>query len=188
MNERSYQRPEGALIQDAAKRERLSMRQLAKAVGISDTRLRHIVNGYQPVGHGQVIEIDAPADTLARIAEAVGVSSDDMRGAGRGDAADEMGRLESVTQVGDTLSLSARGEELRMLREYLDTPEAERPRNPPTKPLALWSITQLLDAVRAVYEDERHFLSFATGHRGEYPDHFEAEEAARRGDLTSGSE
>lgn len=183
MEERDYERPEGALIKAAAKRARLSMRKLASAVGISDTRIRHIVNGYQPVGHGQVIEIVAPADTLARIAEAAGVTQDEMREAGRPDAADEMAQLASVTRVDGKLSVSNRAEELRMLREYVDAPEAERPRNPPTKPLSLWSIPQLLSAVQAVYDDERQFLTFAIGFDGEYPDHFDAEEAARQGNA-----
>lgn len=78
------------MIQKAAGRSRQSARQLAAKVGISDTRWRHIVNGYQPVGQGQTIRIVAPADTLARMAQAVGVSAAELRAAGRDDAAREM--------------------------------------------------------------------------------------------------
>jgi transcriptional regulator with XRE-family HTH domain len=90
VTERPTQRPEGALIQRAAERTRQSARQLAAKVGISDTRWRHIVNGYQPIGRGQSIEIVAPPDTLARMARAAGVTADQLREAGRGDAADEL--------------------------------------------------------------------------------------------------
>lgn len=57
---------------------------------MSDTRWRHIVNGYQPVGRGEAIQVVAPAATLARMARVVGVTAEELRGVGRDDAAEEM--------------------------------------------------------------------------------------------------
>lgn len=88
MPENDYQRPEGKLLGDAMKRTGKSARKLAPDTGLTDSRLRHIVNGYQPAGQGQKIVVIAPADTLARIARAFGVTADQLENAGRSDAAD----------------------------------------------------------------------------------------------------
>lgn len=90
MTTRPPQKPEGALIQEAAERTRQSARQLAAKAGISDARWRHVVNGYQPIGRGEAIEVVAPAATLARMARVVGVGADQLRAAGRADAADAL--------------------------------------------------------------------------------------------------
>jgi Helix-turn-helix domain len=87
---RPAQRPEGRLIGAAAERDSRSVRQLAAKAGISDTRWRHIVTGSQPAGQGSYITVVAPAETLARMARVVGVTADELRQAGREDAADEM--------------------------------------------------------------------------------------------------
>jgi len=81
------QTPEGRLIQDAAIKDGRSIRQLAAKAGISDTRWRHIVKGFQPLGGGRFNPIIAPAGTLARMAEAVGLDPDDLDRVGRSDAA-----------------------------------------------------------------------------------------------------
>ena len=56
-------------------------------VGLSDTRLRQILNGYIPLGGGQFAEVSAPAETLARIAIELGVTAESMAATGRTDAA-----------------------------------------------------------------------------------------------------
>ncbi|MGL3805885.1 helix-turn-helix domain-containing protein [Paeniglutamicibacter sp. R2-26] len=85
--------PEGQLIANAQKRLGLSARKAAMLAGISDSRWRHIVNGYQPVGQGQVIPVRAPADTLARMAHVVGVSPKELAESGRADAAEELHQM-----------------------------------------------------------------------------------------------
>ena len=87
MDTSGYERPEGALIKAALKKAGRSVRSIAPEVGISDTRIRHVINGYQPVGRGQVIEIEAPAGTWAKIADAAGVAREEMRAVGRADVA-----------------------------------------------------------------------------------------------------
>lgn len=91
------QQPEGLLIAEALRRSGMSARSAASAAGISDTRWRHIVSGYQPAGQGNYIPVSAPAETLARMAQAVGVTPDQLADAGRGDAAGELLKLRRDT-------------------------------------------------------------------------------------------
>lgn len=91
-------RPEGQLIQ-AAQRGR-SAAALAPLAGISNTRWRHIVNGYQPMGAGQDVAVVAPATTLARMARAVGVTPEQLVEVGREDAALELRQLPPAAGVG----------------------------------------------------------------------------------------
>jgi hypothetical protein len=79
---------EGRLIEDAAKATGRSVRNLAANAGISDTRWRHIVRGWQPTQGGGVAAVRAPALTLARMARAVGVTAEQLAGVERGDAAE----------------------------------------------------------------------------------------------------
>lgn len=88
MTDNEAQRPEGKLLGDAIKRSPLSARKIAGSIGISDTRLRHIVNGYQPAGNGQRIIVVGPAATLARAAAVLEVTADQLDQAGRSDAAE----------------------------------------------------------------------------------------------------
>lgn len=88
MEDHEYQRPEGKLLGAAMARTGKSVRKIAAGMGISDSRLRHIVNGYQPVGRGQKVEVVAPAATLARIADKLGITPNDLVAAGREDAAE----------------------------------------------------------------------------------------------------
>lgn len=62
------------------------------AAGLSEGRLRQIVNGYQSVA-GHHLRVVAPADTLARVARVVGVDVCALREVGRGDAADVLEHL-----------------------------------------------------------------------------------------------
>lgn len=65
----------------------LTLRAAAAAIGISDRRWRQIENGYKMEG-GAPVRVHAPADTLARMARVVGASPEQLRDAGRGDAAE----------------------------------------------------------------------------------------------------
>lgn len=78
--------PEGALIARAVRQRHISARKIAPAAGITEARWRQIVNGYQSVG-GQYIRVVAPAATLAKMARAVGITSDQLTDVGREDAA-----------------------------------------------------------------------------------------------------
>lgn len=90
MQEKPVQPPEGKLLKQAVAANGMSVRAAAAKVGLSDTRLRQILNGYIPLGAGQFAEVTAPAETLARIALELGVSPEALSKAGRTDAADLM--------------------------------------------------------------------------------------------------
>lgn len=87
-----YQRPEGQLIQNAAKNKGVSMRELADLIDLSEARVRNIVNGYQAVGQGQRISIVGPEDTVAKMAGALGITPEELEEAGRRDAAHALRR------------------------------------------------------------------------------------------------
>lgn len=78
------------MIAEAAKASGRSVRSLAANARISDTRWRHIVKGWQPVPKGGRVEVRAPAETLARMAGALGLTPEDLRNVGRVDAANAM--------------------------------------------------------------------------------------------------
>jgi transcriptional regulator with XRE-family HTH domain len=86
--------PEGKLITDARKRARLSGREAARRAGISEGRWRQIVNGYMVVTKGVYSPVvGAPADTIARMAQSVDVTPEQLEQVGRADAAEELRRL-----------------------------------------------------------------------------------------------
>jgi hypothetical protein len=101
MDERPEQRPEGALIAAALKRSRMSQRQAAAKAGISENRFRAIVHGYQTVSAGTHAPVRGPAETLARIAQVVGVTPEQLEEADRGDAAQELRALLPPAGVND---------------------------------------------------------------------------------------
>lgn len=80
--------PEAVLI--ATKRDgavpRLSMREAARLAGISATRWRQLETGIFSA-RGTDYPERAPAETLARMAQAVGATPEELRTAGRDDAA-----------------------------------------------------------------------------------------------------
>lgn len=116
MDERPAQRPEGALIAAALKRSRMSQRQAAAQAGISENRLRAIVHGYQTVSAGVYAPVKGPADTVARIAEVVGVTPEQLEEAGRPDVAAE---LRDLTQVDEPRSPMDKAEEMMAENEEL---------------------------------------------------------------------
>lgn len=84
---------EGSLIEEAVKASGLSVKKLAANAGMSDTRWRHIVTGWQPAPGGARTPVTAPAKTLARMAFAVGVTPEELAKTGRTDAADLLTRI-----------------------------------------------------------------------------------------------
>jgi hypothetical protein len=86
--------PEAILI--ARKREekvpRLSRREAARRIGMSETRWRQLENGVIRV-RGQDYPERAPDDTLAQMAWVVDVTPEELTAAGRSEAAVFLGRL-----------------------------------------------------------------------------------------------
>lgn len=93
MEDVEYQRPEGRLIAAALAAQPESIRKIAGRIGISDARLRQIVNGYQPAGKGQRIEVVGTPGRLAMIARVLGIKPSALREAGRDDAAEVLERI-----------------------------------------------------------------------------------------------
>lgn len=89
MTERPTPPPEGKLIADALKRLHMSQREAAKRSGISESRWRQIVSGYQKIGDTYV-PVRGPADTVARMASVVRLAPHLLSEAKRPDVAAEM--------------------------------------------------------------------------------------------------
>jgi hypothetical protein len=143
MDDKPEQPPEGRLLAAALRRSGRSARSVAKEMGISDTRLRHIINGYQPVGRGQTVTVVGPAETVARAAAVLKVTPDDLAQAGRPDA----GELLRAAQSNDWSSpgmVDLKVETaVRELREFLDSDWLST--DPPESALFMFSDEQVLD-------------------------------------------
>ncbi|MFE3149096.1 helix-turn-helix domain-containing protein [Streptomyces sp. NPDC059218] len=96
--------PEAVLIEEARKRARISGRKAAQRADISPTRWAQIITGYQAVG-GNYIPVRAPDVTVARMARATGVTADQLRDAGRPDAADAFADLFGPTGTPSPVNL-----------------------------------------------------------------------------------
>jgi len=81
---------EARLIEAARQAKALSARKAAKLAGISEGRWRQIEKGEQLAGSGYSIPVVAPDQTIARMSMVVGVSAEQLREAGRENAADAM--------------------------------------------------------------------------------------------------
>ena len=92
--DKPYQEPIGALIEDALKhlRPKLSQRKAAARAGMTDSWWRQMVNGATTI-NGKAVQVNAPPETLARMARAVEIIPDDIRAVGRPDVADALLRL-----------------------------------------------------------------------------------------------
>jgi len=118
MSERPEQRPEGTLIGRAQKRSRMSQREAATRAGISEARWRNIVSGYQTISAGQYAPIKGPADTVARMAQVVGVTAEELADAGeREDAAQELRALPPLEEPLAEPSVAELAAELAAERE-----------------------------------------------------------------------
>jgi transcriptional regulator with XRE-family HTH domain len=92
--------PLGRLITAARKRARLSGRRAADRAGISDGRWRQIVNGYEVIGTGVYRIVDnPPAETVARIAQGVDLTPEELEEVGRADAAEELRNLTDIPKA-----------------------------------------------------------------------------------------
>lgn len=123
--EKPHQRPEGALIERALKLKGLSVRQAAPEAAISDARWRQIMNGHASAGPGHVMPVVGPDDTIARMARVAGVTPDQLRDAGRADAADLLLTLAGMQAESDWNRTGSALDRLVRLRRELDDIIAE---------------------------------------------------------------
>lgn len=93
---------------------------------MSDARWRHIVNGRQPVSAGQSVPAIAPALTLARMAQVVGVTADQLRDVGRPDAADELDRLKTASIPSQRRAGDIPEELMTLARNYSRLADADK--------------------------------------------------------------
>ncbi|MCB8798965.1 helix-turn-helix domain-containing protein, partial [Escherichia coli] len=88
--EKPQQTPEGKAIASRQRALGISTRAAARKVGLSEARWRQIVNGYQNVGQGLMVPVIGPAETVARMARSLDLSSEYFQEIGREDVAAEM--------------------------------------------------------------------------------------------------
>lgn len=117
---------EAALIRKALRRARLSGREAARRVGLSETRWRQIANGYQDVGKGVRVATQAPDETLVRIAQVLDITSAELREFGRGTTADLLDELTGRPAPSNLNSPDAEGQQVEAITALLATltPEA----------------------------------------------------------------
>lgn len=104
VNERPAPPAEGSLITAALKSSKLSAREAARRAGISEGRWRQISQGFQTVSR-QHVPVRGPADTVARMAQVVGVTPEQLDEVGRADAAEELRALPSPPEPEMDLTL-----------------------------------------------------------------------------------
>ncbi|TDC02191.1 XRE family transcriptional regulator [Micromonospora fluostatini] len=90
MSDGGEQRPEGRLLEEAMARKGVKAPWVAERAGLSDNWVRFIVSGSQPVGRGIRAPVEAPADTLARLARVLDITPQQLVAAQRPDAAAEL--------------------------------------------------------------------------------------------------
>lgn len=91
--------PEGRLLKSAMDAQGRSIRDVARRLSISEARVRNILNGYQSAGRGQTVKVVAPTSRLAGMAFNLRVTPDQLRKAGRADAAEYMERMERESEA-----------------------------------------------------------------------------------------
>lgn len=158
MQEKPAQPAEGKLLKDAVKASGTSVRAAALKVGLSDTRLRQILNGYIPLGSGQFAEVSAPAETLARIAIELGISAESMAATGRADAAAIMVAWQGRRDLHKSdLARESEDDVLarQEMRAWLDRNPGDLVDDwdPPTLGLRLFSTAQLFEALADRYNE-----------------------------------
>lgn len=130
MKERPQRTPEGALLAEAQQRSPYSQREAAEHAGMSENHWRAIVKGYRTVNAGVYAPVRAPAGTIARMAQVVEVTPEQLEEVGRDDAAEDLrnlpikpepAQLPSVEQLAETVKrLEAEGEQQAATNERLE--------------------------------------------------------------------
>lgn len=98
--------PEGLLIKQAQMGMNISQREAARRARMSEARWRQLVSGYQLVQRTHVA-VRSPGKTLARMARAVGVTAEQLSGAGREDAARALREVEQEEAAEAAAELAA---------------------------------------------------------------------------------
>lgn len=111
----------GALITAALASEGISAREAARRAGMSEGRWRQITAGYQVVSPGVYAQVHGPAGTLARMAVVVGVTPDQLRSAGRDDAATVLAGLLERQPANDEMLERIKAMDTDQARELLAT-------------------------------------------------------------------
>lgn len=125
MSERPSPPAEATLIATAQKSSRLSNRKAAKKAGMSEGRWRQIIQGYQTVS-GVHVPVSAPAETLARMAQVVGATPDQLVEAGRDDAAEALDARSPIDGPQSDDSSTVAQLETRVARLEQELAERER--------------------------------------------------------------
>jgi transcriptional regulator with XRE-family HTH domain len=121
MTDQPTPRPEGILIKNARERGRLSTREAARRAQVSETRWRQIEKGYSIPAKGEYNSACGSARTLARMAQVVDVTPDDLEKAGRADAA------ERLRNLGDLRATTGRPDDFHSRIDHLmGQPKARR--------------------------------------------------------------
>jgi hypothetical protein len=113
--------PWGTLISAALAREGLSARAAARRAGLSEGRWRQITGGYQVVSPGVYAPVRGPATTLARMAAVAGVTAEQLRAAGRDDAAGLLDRQQETRPAADEMIDRVKAMNSDQARELLAT-------------------------------------------------------------------
>lgn len=110
----------------------MSQNKAATLAGMSGTRWRQIVTGIASGGKGIQIPVHGNAETLARMARAVGVTPEQLSAVDREDAARELRRLppldgdNSEPTLGEVVErMNALAEEVKELRQREEERERE---------------------------------------------------------------
>lgn len=93
--ERPQPTPEGKLLASAQQQTQHSQREAAELAGMSENHWRAITKGYRTVSAGVTAPVRAPAATIARMAQVVGVTPEQLEEADREDAAAELREMHS---------------------------------------------------------------------------------------------
>lgn len=82
----------------------MSRRQAAAKAGISPSQWSDVERGHKMAGPGVIVPVRATAETLARMAQVVGVSDVELAAAGREDAAQQLRNADRQRALRDRLA------------------------------------------------------------------------------------
>lgn len=124
-----------------AAQPKLSARAAAKLANLSPSRWTQIVRGYKQETPDVRVPVRAPADTLARMAKAVGATPEQLREVGRKDAADELEGLTITVREARDSGRVGLGRGLEKLIPTEQTPEMRA------------QMAEAVESLRAIVED-----------------------------------
>src|SRR5580698_9219698 len=120
MNAGVIPRPEALLITEMREKPpHMSMSEAARRAELSLTRWRQLENGFRPFKGTNYPEV-APAQTLAKMARVVGATPEQLRDAGRPDAAGELEAMARAVEGDGQFSDRQRQKLAARVRELSD--------------------------------------------------------------------